>query len=211
LRQFVALARREPLALRTICLANGGVHMAMSDAVKNGPTLVGVFDDRLAAERAVDELMQAGFDADQVGYVLRGSDAVQGGMITDATGAKDAKGAVTGAVTGAAVGGLAAAAVTVLIPGVGPIVAAGALAMFFGYAAAGAAIGGIFGALTGLGISEDEARYYEKAFQEGKALVAVKPGPRAADAAAIIRRNGGYDLHNRGDNPIETRGTFSEP
>ena len=61
------------------------------------------------------------------------------------------------------------------------------------------------------GISEDEARYYEKAFNEGKALVAVKPGTRAADAAAILRRNGGYDLQNRGDNPIETSGTFSEP
>jgi hypothetical protein len=185
--------------------------MAMSEAVKNGPTMVGIFDDRVAAERAIDELIQGGFDADQVGYVMRGSDAVQGGMITDAQGTKDGKGAVTGAVTGAAVGGLAAAAVTALIPGVGPILAAGTLAMFFGYAAAGAAIGGIFGALTGLGISEDEARYYETAFNEGKALVAVKPGARAADAAAILRRNGGYDLQNRTDNPIETTGRFSEP
>jgi hypothetical protein len=183
----------------------------MSEAVKNGPSMIGIFDDRVAAERAVDELLQAGFDADQVGYVIRGSDAVQGGMISDASGTKDGKGAIAGAITGATVGGLAAAAVTALIPGVGPILAAGSLAMFFGYAAAGAAIGGIFGALTGLGISEDEARYYEKAFHEGKALVAVKPGARAVDAAAILRRNGGYDLQNRGDDPIETRGTFSEP
>ena len=68
--------------------------MAMSEAVKNGPSMIGVFDDRLAAERSVDELIQAGFDADQVGFVIRGNDAVQGGMISDATGTKDGKGAV---------------------------------------------------------------------------------------------------------------------
>ena len=44
-----------------------------------------------------------------------------------------------------------------------------------------------------------------------KALVAVKPGPRAADAGAILRRNGAYDLQNRGDAPIRTQGLMSEP
>jgi len=177
----------------------------------NVPTMVGIFDDRLEAERATDDLLQAGFTPDQVGFVIRGDDAVRGGMITDAVGAKDGKGAITGAATGALAGGLTAAAVTALIPGVGPILAAGTLAMFFGYAAAGAAIGGIFGALTGLGISEDEARYYEKAFNEGKALVAVKPGTRAAEAGQILRRHGGYDLRNVSGDPIQTEGIFSEP
>jgi hypothetical protein len=185
--------------------------MADSTERNNQPALVAIFDDRLAAERAVDELMQSGFTADQVGYVLRGEDVARGGMITDTVGAKDGKGAVTGAVTGAVAGGLTAAVVTALIPGVGPILAAGTLAMLVGYAGAGAAIGGIFGAMTGLGVSEEEARYYEKAFNEGKAIVAVKPGTRAADAGEILRRSGGYDLQNRSDSHIETRGIFSEP
>ena len=180
-------------------------------AIDKGPSMVGVFEDRAAAERAVDELLQAGFTSDQVGFVIRGSDAVQGGMITDAPGAKDRKGAITGAVTGATIGGLAAAAVTALIPGVGPVLAAGTLAMLLGYAGAGAAIGGIFGAMTGLGLSEHEAKYYEQAFNEGKALVAVRPGARAADAAAILRRNGAFDLQNRGDSPIRTEGILSQP
>jgi len=185
---------------------------ATNDASKTDlPTMIGIFDDRLAAEQAVDELLQCGFNKDQVGYVLRGSDVAHGGMLTDTVGAKDGKGAVTGAVTGAVAGGLTAAAVTALIPGIGPILAAGTLAMFFGYAAAGAAIGGIFGALTGLGVSEEEARYYEKAFNEGKALVAVKPGSRAAEAGQILRRHGGYDLQNQTGTPIQTSGIFSEP
>ena len=173
--------------------------------------IVSVFDDRLAAEGAVDALHQAGFAHDKIGFALRGSDAVAGGMITDADGAKDAKGAVAGAVTGGMVGGVLAAAISLLIPGVGPVVAGGILASFFGGAIAGTAVGGILGAMTGLGISEDEARHYEKAFHEGKAIVAVKPGARSADAADILVRFGGHNVHAERTSPVLTDGTFSTP
>ena len=83
--------------------------------------------------------------------------------------------------------------------------------MFFGYAGAGAAVGGILGAMIGLGYSEEEARYYEQKFNEGKAIVAVKPGARWQEAAEILRRHGGYDLQQFRQSPIETEGTFSEP
>ena len=59
--------------------------------------IVGVFDDRTAAEKAVDELQRAGFKEDQIGFVIRGADDVLGGMIVDAEGTKDGKGALTGA------------------------------------------------------------------------------------------------------------------
>jgi len=173
--------------------------------------LVGVFDDRLRAEEAVDALHQAGFAHDKIGYAIRGADAVAGGMIVDADGAKDAKGAVAGAVTGGVVGGVLAAAISLLIPGVGPVVAGGILASFFGGAVAGTAVGGILGAMTGLGVSEQEARYYENQFQEGKAIVAVKPGARSADAADILVRFGGRNVHAEATSPVRTEGTFSTP
>ena len=173
--------------------------------------IVGVFDDRLRAEEAVDALHQAGFAHDKIGFALRGSDAVAGGMIVDADGAKDAKGAVAGAITGGMAGGLLAAAISLLIPGVGPVVAGGVLASFFGGAIAGTAVGGILGAMTGLGISEEEARHYEKEFQEGKAIVAVKPGARHADAADIMVRFGGRNVHAEASSPVRTEGTFSTP
>ena len=47
------------------------------------------------------------------------------------------------------------------IPGVGPIIAGGALASTLAGAGIGAAAGGLLGALVGLGIPEEEARYYE--------------------------------------------------
>jgi hypothetical protein len=174
-------------------------------------TLVAAFPDRLKAEHAVDELERAGFPADDVGYAIRGSDAVQGGMITDTQGAKDRKGAVTGMATGAGLGAVLGAAAALLIPGVGPVVAGGVLAMAFGGAVAGTAVGGIFGAMTGLGVSEDEARFYEREFQSGRAIVAVKAGARAADAAAILRKHGGYDLQNRPIADVQTQGVFSQP
>jgi hypothetical protein len=174
-------------------------------------TLVAAFADRLEAERAVDELEQAGFGPEDIGYAIRGSDAVHGGMITDTQGAKDRRGAVAGMATGAGLGAVLGAAAALLIPGVGPVVAGGVLAMAFGGAIAGTAVGGIFGAMTGLGVSEEEARFYEREFHSGRAIVAVKSGPRAADAAAILRKHGGYDLHNRPIPEVPTSGVFSQP
>ena len=174
-------------------------------------TLIAAFEDRTEAERAVDDLEQAGFEPETIGYAIRGSDAVQGGMITDAAGAKDKRGALTGMATGAGLGAVLGAAAAMLIPGVGPVVASGVLAMAFGGAVAGTAVGGIFGAMTGLGVSEEEAQFYEREFHSGRAIVAVRAGGRACDAANILRRRGGYDLHNRPIAEIRTEGVFSQP
>jgi hypothetical protein len=181
--------------------------------MKSNPrqTLVAAFEDRLEAERAVDELEQMGFKSDQVGYVIRGSDVSRGGMITDAEGTKDGRGAAVGMATGAGLGAILGAAAAMLVPGVGPIIAGGVLTTAIGGAIAGTAIGGIFGAMTGLGVSEEEARFYDQEFQAGKAIVAVHAGPRLTEAAEILRRHGGYNLQNRGDDGIQTKGVFSEP
>jgi hypothetical protein len=174
-------------------------------------TLIASFEDRLEAERAVDELEQLGFSADQVGFALRGADVGSGGMITDEQGAKDGKGALAGMATGAGLGAILGAAAAMLVPGVGPVLAGGILTFAFGGAIAGTAIGGIFGAMTGLGVSEEEARFYEKEFHSGKAIVAVKAGNRSAEAAEILRKHGGYDLQNRRVGDVPTQGIFSEP
>jgi hypothetical protein len=175
------------------------------------PAIVGVFDDRAAAERAVETLYSAGFAHDRVGFVIRGADDVAGGMITDAEGTKDTKGIAAGALTGGVVGGVLATALSVILPPVGPILAGGLLAAFFGGAIAGTAVGGIYGALQGLGVSEDEARFYERAFHEGRAIVAVKAGARTADAADLLTRCGGRHVHRESTSPVQTEGVFNTP
>lgn len=155
--------------------------------------VVGIFDDRYQAELAYDRLKQAGFAADDVGFAIRGVDAVEGGMITDALGTKDGSGAAMGAAAGAAAGGLLGAIAALVIPGVGPVVAAGLLTTALGFAGAGAAVGGILGAMTGLGVSQEEALYYQEQFNAGKALVTVRvSSDYELDAAVtLIRRFGG--------------------
>jgi Heat induced stress protein YflT len=167
----------------------------------NNTVVVGVFEDRNAAEEAVDELEQSGFAKEDVGFAIRGSDAVEGGMITDAEGAKDKEGALAGAATGAVAGGLLGALAAAVIPGIGPVLSAGILTTALGFAGAGAAVGGILGAMTGLGVSQEEALYYEQEFNAGKAIVTVRAGDFADKAVTIIRRHGGYTMRDRNPPP----------
>lgn len=91
-------------------------------------------------------------------------------------GNKAAEGAGAGATTGAIVGGVAGLLVGLgvfVIPGIGPVVAAGPLVATLIGAGAGAAAGGIIGALVGLGIPEDEAKYYAEGVRRGGALLVV--------------------------------------
>ncbi|MGH2523177.1 MAG: general stress protein, partial [Anaerolineales bacterium] len=162
-------------------------------------TVVAIFDDRYAAERAINDLRAAGFTGDQIGVAMR--DRKETGELVEDTGARAAEGALSGALGGGLLGGVAGflvGLVTALaIPGVGPVVAGGVLASALsaagGTAVAGAGIGaaagGLVGALGGMGIPEEEARHFETGFRTGGVLVTVNAGYRAAEALGILERN----------------------
>src|SRR3981081_3452282 len=82
----------------------------------------------------------------------------------DADGTDDrAEGAAAGAGIGATLGGVAgllAGLGLLAIPGIGPVVAAGWLASTALVAAAGGTVGGLIGALTQAGVSEEDAHVY---------------------------------------------------
>jgi hypothetical protein len=173
-------------------------------AVMNRSAVVGVFDTREQAHRAVEELHRAGFSDDQVSMVMHHKDdnTVE---ITDLDAAKAAQvtgenkggeGAVIGAVAGGLGGGAVALALGT-IPGVGPILslgsaaAAGIFGAMFGIGAvAGAATGGIVGALVGMDIPEEEARHYEEELKAGRVLVGVKSTDRLTEAESILEQCG---------------------
>jgi len=165
--------------------------MAMEHA-----TVVGVFSDRLDAERAIAELHRIGFSDDQIGFAMRKGEAVEGTTNTE-IGNRTEKGAMTGVLAGAGVGGLVAAAAALLIPGFGPVIAGGILAAMLDGAAIGAVAGGFLGALTGMGVPEEAAHYYEREFNEGRVLVMVKADGRYQEARDLLRRFGGHDLEHR--------------
>ena len=166
-------------------------------AANAGPVVVGVFEDHTMAERAVDALENAGFNSDQIGFVRRdqGTDGQAGGTMEKTN--DTAGGAVTGAVSGGILGGILGAAAALLIPGIGPVVAGGILATTLTGAAVGAAAGGLLGGLTKMGVPEEEARYYQGEFEQGRTIVTVRADGRQQEAIDILRRHGAYDATTR--------------
>ena len=168
------------------------------DTVSRRPVVIGVFDNRDQAERAIDELRAAGFHRDQLGMALKGEVDVQNAIDRGEEAAEGGTGAVGGAVTGGLAGGLIGAALTGLIPGVGPAIAAGSLAAIIAGAAAGAAVGGLTGILIDMGVTEEEARDYNREFMAGRTIVTVRPDERYPEAEAILSRNGGQNVRTSG-------------
>lgn len=172
---------------------------------KQQHTVVGVFTDHTQAERAVHELKKAGFTNEQIG--VAGRDWRGEGHADQ--GSHAGEGALAGAVAGAGVGGLVGLGVLAgIIPVIGPAIAAGTLGVILSNAAAGAAVLGLVGAMVGMGIPEEEAKYYEDEFKAGRYVVTVQANGRAAEAEAILRRHGGYDFHHR---PATTAATTATP
>lgn len=164
-------------------------------------TVLGVFQTRSSAEDAIRELQKAGFPDNSIGMVSRNE---KGQVVTEKSGETMAEeGLAAGAVIGAGAGtavGLGVLAGT--IPVIGPVLALGTLGTILLNAAAGAAVVGLVGALIGLGIPEEDARFYEDEVRGGRFLVTVEAaGERDAEAWAILRRGGG---HNRGYGMIES-------
>lgn len=161
--------------------------------------VAGLFREREDAVAAIDGLKAAGFDAADVGIAMR--DRSEQSDLAEETGTKAAGGAATGAVGGGLLGGALGLLVglgALAIPGIGPVLAGGALATAFGLgggtavagAGIGAAAGGVLGALVGLGIPEHEAKHFEAGFQAGGVLVTVNGGERALDALTILEHHG---------------------
>jgi hypothetical protein len=163
---------------------------------------VGVFDERSDAELAARDLREKGFKDDEIGYAWR-DDAGK----THQEGNKSAEMAASGAGTGVVLGGIIGAGAALLIPGIGPVVSGGLLATALAGAATGAVAGGvaggITGALMGLGIPEDEAKYYNDQFSEGRTLMTVRANDRYNDASDIVRKRRGFDYETRGDRPMK--------
>ena len=148
---------------------------------------VGVFSSHKDAENALTELRNAGFSMNHVSVIAKDSERLEQSDRIGETRVQELtentqvdEGAKTGAATGGAVGGLTGLLVglgTLAIPGVGPIMLAGAaataIATTLAGGAIGAAAGGLVGGLIGLGIPEDRARAYHDHVVQGGYLVVV--------------------------------------
>lgn len=166
---------------------------------------VGAFKTRGEAERALHRLHDAGIDMNRVTVIAPDSDTrtYDTDVEVESHGNKADEGATAGAATGGALGaitGLLVGLGALAIPGVGPILLAGAgattLATTLAGTAIGAAAGGIVGALIGLGIPEERAKVYNRHLKDGHYLVLITGAPGVIDKAETIVRS--ENIHDWG-------------
>jgi hypothetical protein len=159
----------------------------MNDAKKD--LVIGVFEQEAQAEQAVSALWRAGFAPDRIDMANRRMGVVPGTPRLQFQ--KDAaEGASTGAVAGAGAGAVAGAVAGSLLPGIGTILGG------IGGAALGAAGGTFLGPFLAMEISEDDARHYSSAIDQGRTLVIVRQIGRTDEARDILREHGGSELHD---------------
>jgi uncharacterized membrane protein len=149
--------------------------------------VVGVFHDRNRAEEALENLKEQGFDRD---ISLIAKDEQQGGGQGGMGGQDLSEGTFTGGALGG-IAGLLAGVGALLIPGVGPIIAAGPIAATL----TGVVTGGIAGGLIDYGIPEERGEYYEEQVRQGGILVSMKASDeKVEEAASILRQYGASDV-----------------
>jgi hypothetical protein len=160
-------------------------------------TAIAIFDDRIQAQRAIAQLNRAGFTEREIGVTARDMGEADSGVADGAKKTHAKEGAIAGVAAGAGVGALWGLGILAgVLPGIGTAIAGGTLAAILSSAAAGAATAGVAGTLIGLGIPEEEAKYYDREFQAGRVVVTVNAGIRLQEAQAILVENGGYDMRS---------------
>jgi hypothetical protein len=163
--------------------ANGAPNQNVADI----PVAISaLFPNRECAEKAHESLIRRGYTENEISVAMRHEGEATAVPLAksdagDEVGGKavenSAKGAAIGGTAGALIG-IAAAAGSVLIPGLG-IVLAGPIAAGIAGLAAGGVAGGVAGALVGSGVPEEDARGMEEELTGGRILIAVRAHSRA--------------------------------
>lgn len=158
------------------------------------PLAIGLFNDALTAAEAARRLRALGVPSDRVSIVARTHDEEETvARMADASPGSELEDSLTGSRLGELSGYLLAAAALV-VPGVGPIVAAGPLAAGLGEAA-GHLLGGIARALEEAGLPAAQAERWESRVKAGSVLVGAHIGFGEMDAArATLTSCGAADI-----------------
>ena len=137
-----------------------------------------LFNDRTSAEKAYQHALQNGYTDKDINVMMSEDSRKKyydSPLVTE-VGNKSTEGLAVGGATGAVVGGIVAAIAAIgtslVIPGLG-LVVAGPLAAGLAGAGAGSITGGLVGALVGWGIPEEKAKIYESGIKSGGIVLGV--------------------------------------
>ena len=156
-----------------------GSNTGAATATGSNRMVTGMFRTREDAERAYGSMTSRGYSKDDINVLM--SDKTRETHFADGDtelGSKALEGAgvgsAIGGTLGAVIAGIAAIGTSILIPGLGLLVA-GPLAAALAGAGAGGLTGGLIGALVGSGIPEETAKQYEAGINEGGIVMGVQP------------------------------------
>lgn len=157
------------------------------------PIVIAVFDEASAAAAAARALHAAGVPRDRISVVARNHDE-EGALATtfDATPGTE----VEDSRPAARLGELSAqllAAIAYVLPGIGPIVAAGPLSAGLGEAA-GHVAGGIASVLSSAGVTPDRAAALQGEVERGAILLGVHAGAGVESVRATLAAAGGREI-----------------
>ena len=167
-------------------------------------TVVGIYIHRSDAERAIVKLKSAGLASHEFSIFVPHREIVQIPHEKEDKSVLGAEiGLATGAVVGGVLGGLASAGL-LAIPAIGLVVVGGPLAAILIGAGTLGSLGGLWGALVGLGIPEKEAKDYEARLHKGHILLSVHPDDdrKIPQIKAIMTETGAEDMFTRGVAPV---------
>ncbi|MCM0080741.1 general stress protein [Geomonas sp. Red32] len=162
----------------------------------------GIYRSRQNVEEAVQALKNADFRNTDISVLF--SENVGTKDFAHEKHTKAPEGSTTGAGTGVVIGGILGWLTGIgalAIPGVGPFIAAGPIVSLLAGAGAVGVLGGIAGALVGMGIPEYEAKRYEGRIKEGGILVSVHcdNADWKKRAMEIFRQTGANDVGSEGE------------
>jgi hypothetical protein len=158
------------------------------------PVVLALFDDAAHAAAAARELRALPVRRERVSIVARSHD--EEGIVAEASGASpgsEIEDSATASRLGE-LGGHLLAAIALVMPGIGPIVADGPLAAGLGEAA-GHLAGALPRTLERAGLPREQAERWEARIRSGAFLVGAHVGEGLVDAAAaVLSRSGGEDV-----------------
>jgi hypothetical protein len=174
---------------------------------KRDRMVVGVFRNRVDADRAFDRLLGIGYLESEVSVLM--SDTTRANYYATAAGNRTREqkhaagshateglgvGGAIGTAVGAAIGAVLAIGTQIVLPG--SIVIAGPIAAALAGGGAGAVTGGLLGALVGFGIPEQNVKAYEEILRDGGVVLGVVPHSNddASEIEKIFRDHNGENV-----------------
>ncbi|MFZ0658467.1 MAG: hypothetical protein WBE78_13405 [Candidatus Binataceae bacterium] len=168
-------------------------------------SVIGIAKTQSEAIVIADNLKAAGFTSNDVSVLFPDKQGTKDFAHEQHT--KAPEGAATGAGSGAILGGALGWMVGIgalAIPGLGVFIAAGPIMAALAGAAGVAAVGGLTGALIGLGIPEYEAKRYEGKVKDGNILLSIhtEDSKERDRARKILEEGGAQDISYTGETSV---------